>query len=1135
MSGAACTTTSPWLRHTPNGLRASRASQSVLHGGLSTIDERNVGPSRRGFDKTRSPTTCMAPELSPMRPLTPTTPPQIRPAVHPFADVQSSSSDDESSEDGLEFRAVSPHMIDIYEDEDAHSRPMSPLSARSRATANTSATDETVQIVRARTQRINTARAHSHSIEEIRQLLSPPPESTSRVLLSWSPIQLRHLADNKESLRNEPGPSPRSLGPTTPGPPRPPPRSAARRPRAITKDIGSFLEHIHEDEPGLNSAVRTTRSVSLPFIARQSSDSAWNPVPLPPPPRPRNRALVGTASAAVQSRLPTRLHSTPIQSSEPPAIGISPLGSSSFEHHERPWSPKDRRPVPTLTIPAPPRRDSLDHRRSSLYSLPLSPAGISLPPSTATPNFPQSPHSTIFHTAGSPPITPLHASFLPSCKTTSVRSSAIREDWSSPRPSEDRPNRSSNRLSTLSNPFGDFSFLRPLPGNRASGISFTSNVSGSSARSPTEAECIPIGLHRATSQDTERDEFLLPVTPRSSWLRSGFEVDVHLPQGDEDEEDDESATEESSRKSTEKSSLLSCRERAKSLTLPYIPAASLNKVDRVLGKGASRALISGVHDHVPHHFSPSSMSSSPENVSPTTTVVSTDPTQQSFLPSTAPPSAFSMGGIGRRLSKRSSPSSERRRSEDVPRPSSQGSGLMARMDRFIGRTPSPAGRTRELDSEDEAPCPPPILTFPKPIHGRKHSSSDPSVGLASTVLSGRPSTSNMRTAAERAELVKKTRKIQQMLGDVPPVSGATGSTFYRVSRAARSEDSLVSPTSAVVVIGGPTENRGHRSTASLSSRPLLALSPGLQTDGLLDIRTSGSGDDFGVGVNDGGLSPITSAQPEDIDGDGHENDQDEDEAAFARRAKRAKVAKLHRYLGSRVPAHLVLGLDESWDPEQGLPDVRSEDGVDTGSMFSAKKKRRASDGDCTMLDEDINDLSVMSSEEKARAVRRKAKMEKMFGERPPQKLYQLHQAGADTPSKSEVNHESGSEGDDGTEPLDGSEGGEHYQSYRASFNSLAYFVSNADRDSLEGLYDIVSGPSDDSEAQRNQFTARRKRAAKLSNFFGVTYRDLFGAVLDILESDVKEDKEEGSLTPAETQDLLRKLKSLKDIGEKISS
>ncbi|CAE6472097.1 unnamed protein product [Rhizoctonia solani] len=1151
MSAAGCTTTSPWLRRTPNGLRASKASRSVLHGAtpvLATIDERNIGPSRRGFDKPRSPTDelCVPGDV---RPLTPSTPPQI--AVHPFA--AQPSTDDESSEDEFEFRPASPHGLVIDSDEgntSAKSPPMSPLSFRSR---ETSATEEsTVQIVRARAQRINTARARSHSINEIRQLLSPPPESAAQHLLPpWSPLRIAH--PQPDSLGNEPGPS-TTLSPGTPVPvsqfsprspssgplPPPPPR---RRSHAIVKDMGSLLEHINEDEHDhlrLNSTGRTTRSVSLPVAAPPCSDSALTVVSLPPPPRPRNRALV---RKAVQTHSSSNLHSTPIQSSQlptptPPVLVLQPPPRrSTVSECPPPVPPKDPKFVPTLAIP--PRRDSLDHHRLSLYSIPWTPVGIPLPPSTATSNFPQSPHSTVFHTVGSPPATPQSASFLPSCKATSVRSSTIREDWQS-RASDDRPDRSSNRLSTLSNPFGDFSFLRPYPNNRASGISFSSDISGSSARSPTEAESIPIGLHRATSQDAERDESLLPVTPRSSWLRSGFEVDIRLPQPDEDEEDDESVTEESSRKSTEKSSLLSGRERAKSLTLPYIPIASLNKVDRVLGKGASRALISGVHDHVPHLSSPSSMSSSPENTTPTSAaIVLADPAQQSFLPSTAPPSAFSMGPLGRRLSKKSSPSpsSERRRSEEVPRPSSQATGgLMARMDRFIGRTPSPAGRTRELDSEDEASPPPPILTFPKTIHGRKHSSSDPSTGVAPIPLSGRPSTSNMRTAAERAEMLKKARKIQQVLGDVPPTCGSTGSAFYRVSRAARSEDSLVTPTattsSAVVVVGGPVDARGHRSTASLSSRPLLALSPALQTDGLLDIKTSAN-DDFGLGLNEGGMSPVMSTRAEGEDGDVDGPEHEEDEAMLARRAKRAKVAKLNRYLGSRVPANLILGLDENWDYEQGLPEVRSEDGGETGSVWSGRKKRRASDGDYTLLEEDMNDLSVMSSEEKARAVKRKAKMEQMFGEHPPQKLYQVP-TGTDTPSRSEVD-EDGAElaVDHGAEPLDGPEGGEHYQSYRASFNSLAYFVSTADRDSLEGLYDIVSGPSDDSEAQRNHFAARRKRAAKLSNFFGVSYRDLFGAVLDILESDVKEDKEEGSLSAAETQDLLRKLKSLKAKGQSI--
>lgn len=154
----------------------------------------------------------------------------------------------------------------------------------------------------------------------------------------------------------------------------------------------------------------------------------------------------------------------------------------------------------------------------------------------------------------------------------------------------------------------------------------------------------------------------------------------------------------------------------------------------------------------------------------------------------------------------------------------------------------------------------------------------------------------------------------------------------------------------------------------------------------------------------------------------------------------------------------------------------------------------------------------------------------MFGDRPPQKLYQLHAGDCTSHGHDDLSDEF--DDDDSTA------GGAHYRSYRASFNSLAYFVNNADRDSLEGLYDIVSAPTedvtdDDQESARNEFATRRKRAAKLSKFFGVSYRDLFGAVLEILESDVKEDKEEGSLSAAETRDLLMKLRKLKAEGEGI--
>lgn len=44
------------------------------------------------------------------------------------------------------------------------------------------------------------------------------------------------------------------------------------------------------------------------------------------------------------------------------------------------------------------------------------------------------------------------------------------------------------------------------------------------------------------------------------------------------------------------------------------------------------------------------------------------------------------------------------------------------------------------------------------------------------------------------------------------------------------------------------------------------------------------------------------------------------------------------------------------------------------------------------------------------------------------------------------------------------------------------------------------------------FQARRKRAAKLTNFFGASYRDLFGEVLERLEVGFLEEAKEGNIT-----------------------
>lgn len=66
--------------------------------------------------------------------------------------------------------------------------------------------------------------------------------------------------------------------------------------------------------------------------------------------------------------------------------------------------------------------------------------------------------------------------------------------------------------------------------------------------------------------------------------------------------------------------------------------------------------------------------------------------------------------------------------------------------------------------------------------------------------------------------------------------------------------------------------------------------------------------------------------------------------------------------------------------------------------------------------------------------------------------------------------------------------------------------------SLASQYTITEG-----KVEASPFEVRRRRAAKLSHFFGVSYRDLFGEVLDSIELGVREDEVKGTLNPDEAQ------------------
>ncbi|KAF8963933.1 hypothetical protein BDZ97DRAFT_962306 [Flammula alnicola] len=59
------------------------------------------------------------------------------------------------------------------------------------------------------------------------------------------------------------------------------------------------------------------------------------------------------------------------------------------------------------------------------------------------------------------------------------------------------------------------------------------------------------------------------------------------------------------------------------------------------------------------------------------------------------------------------------------------------------------------------------------------------------------------------------------------------------------------------------------------------------------------------------------------------------------------------------------------------------------------------------------------------------------------------------------------------------------------------------------------------------FQLRRRRAAKLAQFFGVNYRELINDVLESIENGVEHEQQRGTLRAEEVEDLLTKLRTLK--------
>jgi hypothetical protein len=93
---------------------------------------------------------------------------------------------------------------------------------------------------------------------------------------------------------------------------------------------------------------------------------------------------------------------------------------------------------------------------------------------------------------------------------------------------------------------------------------------------------------------------------------------------------------------------------------------------------------------------------------------------------------------------------------------------------------------------------------------------------------------------------------------------------------------------------------------------------------------------------------------------------------------------------------------------------------------------------------------------------------------------------------------------------------------RTSVSSLASMYSQVTISSIASDFTITTP-----RPEVTDFQARRRRAAKLTQFFGVDYRELISDVLESIESGLEHERKRGTLGAEEVEDLLARLRKLR--------
>jgi hypothetical protein len=308
---------------------------------------------------------------------------------------------------------------------------------------------------------------------------------------------------------------------------------------------------------------------------------------------------------------------------------------------------------------------------------------------------------------------------------------------------------------------------------------------------------------------------------------------------------------------------------------------------------------------------------------------------------------------------------------------------------------------------------PPIPTSPKPQFNRTTSgqlshrkiSPSPSVRHMSTGLSetdSLPPTTNFLQADERADLIKKTRKLQQMFGQTPGADAlASQDTRNHLASSTRPGHQRGAFSMQVDPSTSPTwppfdgtqyltaSGRRHSSPLSPSDFPFLSdqsrhplsfSTRSMESESSSTHRrrrsTTSIFDLSDDETNDGRKRrPPTDLRSAPLF---PENMTEAEQAEEDRRRKREKLVRLHRFLGSRVPMDLVLGLKD--DAKANLPPLSNvPDERETRKPWLRRRRSSSAVALPVSWSDDIDRLKEeLDNREKAVNVRRALKMEKVF-------------------------------------------------------------------------------------------------------------------------------------------------------------